>query len=157
MRLLLLCALFSLSLSLAWRDPGFHINHPIRVSACCYNNTLAISRTLLPSLQSIPSLFLCGNRKRRPPPPVQLDLDFSLLLILTGDVSLNPGPGVPGLHLGTINARSIRDKAPALLDLVTSKGIDLLGITETWLTARKLSQILLKWPPPPPWFLLSRT
>ena len=73
----------------------------------------------------------------RPPPRVQLDFDFSLLLLLAGDVSLNPGPGVRGLRLGTVNARSIWDKAPALSDLVASKSIDLLGITETWLTTKE--------------------
>ena len=31
------------------------------------------------------------------------------------------------------------DKAPALSDLVVSKGIDLLGISETWLTTRETS------------------
>ena len=67
----------------------------------------------------------------RPPPRVQLDFEFSLLLLLAGDVSLNPGPGVRGLHLGTVNARSMRDKVPALSDLVACKSIDLLGITET--------------------------
>ena len=74
------------------------------------NNTIAISRALSPSLESVPSLFLCGNRKMRPPPRVQLDFDFSLLLLLAGDVSLNPGPSVRGLRLGTVNARSMRDK-----------------------------------------------
>ena len=36
-----------------------------------------------------------------------------------------------GLRLGTANARSMRDKAPTLSDLVAGKSIDLLGITET--------------------------
>ena len=112
-------------------------NCHIRVLACYYSNTLNISRTLSPSLESIPSLFLCGNRKMRPPPQVQLDFDFSLLLLLTGDVSLNPGPSGHGLRLGTVNACSTWDKVPVLSDLVTSKGIDLLGITETWLTTKE--------------------
>ena len=75
----------------------------------------------------------------RPPPRVQLDFEFSLLLLLAGDVILNPGPGVRGLRLGTVNARSMRDKAPALSDLVASKSTDLLGITETWLTTKETS------------------
>ena len=75
----------------------------------------------------------------RPPPQVQLDFDFSLLLLLAGDVSPNPSPDMCGLRLGTVNARSIRDKAPVLSDLVASKGIDLLGITETWLTTKETS------------------
>ena len=122
MRLLLLCALFSLSLSLAWRDPGFCINCPERILVCHYNNTLTISCAISPSLESVPSLFLCCNRKKRPAPRVQLDFDYSLLLLLAGDVSLNPGPGVRGLRLGTVNALSMRDKAPALFDVVASNG-----------------------------------
>ena len=135
--LLLLCALFPLSLSLG--GLAFHIKRPTTVSACYYYNTLVISRTPSPSLESIPSLFLCGDRTMLPPPRIQLDFDFSLLLLLARDVSLNPGPSVRGLRLGNVNARSMRDKSPALLDLVTSKGIDLLGITETWLTTKETS------------------
>ena len=63
MWVLLSCAFFSLSLSLACRDPGFSINHPSWISTCYYNNSLYISHTLSPSIESIPSLFLCSNRK----------------------------------------------------------------------------------------------
>ena len=80
----------------------------------------------------------------RLPSRVKLNLGVSLLLLLPGDVSLNPGPVAPNLRLGTVNARSMRDKAPALSDLVVSKGIDLLGITET---CSDLAQMT-----PPPWF-----
>ena len=41
----------------------------------------------------------------------------------------------------------MRDKAPALSDLVVSKGIDLLGITETWLTTRETSGDLAEMTP----------
>ena len=79
----------------------------------------------------------------RPPLRVQLDFDFSLLLSLIGYVSLNSYPRVRDLCLGTVNADSIRHKAPALSDLVTSKGIDLLGITDTWLTTKETSADLV--------------
>ena len=62
-----------------------------------------------------------------------------MLLLLAGDVSLNPGPGVCGLCLGTVNACFMQDKAPTLSDLVSSKSIDLLGITETRLTTKETS------------------
>ena len=42
--------------------------------------THSLYHALSPSLESVPSLFLCCNRKMRPPPSVQLDFDFSLLL-----------------------------------------------------------------------------
>ena len=54
-------------------------------------------------------------------------------------VSLNPDPSVCGLHPRNVNARSMQDKVLVLSDLVTSKGIDLLGITETWLTTKETS------------------
>ena len=45
-----------------------------------------------------------------------------LLLLLMRDVSLDPGPSEHNFRLGTINAHTIRDKAPALFDLMTSNG-----------------------------------
>ena len=57
-----------------------------------------------------------------------------------------------GLRLRTVNARSMLDKVPALSDLVTSKGVDLLGITETWLTTKETSADLAEMTPPPPGF-----
>ena len=75
----------------------------------------------------------------RPPPRVQLDFDFSLLLLLPGDASLNPAQDVRGLRLGTVNSGSMQDKVSALSELVASKSIDLLGITETWLTTKETS------------------
>ena len=81
----------------------------------------------------------CANRRMRLPPRVKLNLGLSLLLLLVGDVSLHPGPVAPNRRLGTVNARSMRDTVPALSDLMVSKGIGLLGITETWLTTAETS------------------
>ena len=83
----------------------------------------------------------------RLPHRIKLNLGLSLLLLLAGDVSLNPDPVAPNLRLGTVNARSIEDKVPALSDLVASKGIYLLGITETWLTIRETSSDLAEMTP----------
>ena len=63
--------------------------------------------------------------------------------------------GVHGLRLEAVHACSMWDKAPALSDLVTSNGIDLLGITETWLTPRETSADLAELTPQG--FLLSGT
>ena len=124
------------------------------ITVCYHNDSFVISGALSPSLERIPSLFLCANSRMRLPPRVKLNLGLSLLLLLAGDVSLNPGPVATNLHLETVNARSMRDKVPALSDHVVSKGIDLLGITETWLTTRETSGDLAEITPSP-WFLLS--
>ena len=85
----------------------------------------------------------------RLPPRVKLNFGLSLLLLLAGDVSLNPGLAAPNLRLRTVNTCSMRDKAPALSDLVVSKGFDLLGITETWLTTGETSSDLAEITPSP--------
>ena len=50
-----------------------------------------------------------------------------LLLLLSGDVSLNPGP----LTLVLVNTRSVRNKGPLLADIVASNDLDILCLTET--------------------------
>ena len=49
------------------------------------------------------------------------------VLLLGGDVSLNPGP----LTLGLLNTRSVRNKGPLLADIVASNDLDILCLTET--------------------------
>ena len=142
MKVLLLSTLFILATALAYRDPGFCINYPSRAVVCYHKDSFVISRALSPALEQIPCLYLCANRRMRLPPRVELNLGLSLLLLLAGDVSLNPGPVAPNLRLGTVNARSMRDKAPALSDFVVSK-----GITETWLTIRETSSDLAEMTP----------
>ena len=147
MQVLLLSTLFILATALAYRDPGFCINCPSRAVVCYHKDSLEISRAMSPSLERIPCLYLCANRRMRLPPRVKLNIGLSLLLLLAGGVSLDPGPVAPNLRLGTVNARSMRDKAPALSDLGVSRGIDLLGITETWLTIRQTSSDLAEMTP----------
>ena len=50
-----------------------------------------------------------------------------LLLLLGGDVCLNPGP----LTLGVLNTGSVRNKGPLLADIVASNDIHILYLTET--------------------------
>ena len=105
--------IFVLATALAYRDPGFCINCPSRVAVCYGKDSCVISRALSPSLERIPCLYLCANRRMRLPPRIKLNLGLSLLLLLAGDVSLNPGPVAPNLRLGTVSARSMRDKGPS--------------------------------------------
>ena len=85
--------------------------------------------------RSIPSIFrlpvvvrkycYLGNSKQVPP---QLKLkNLLLLLLLCGDVAVNPGP----TNFGFVNCRSIRNKGPLLHDLIQHSDLDILGLVET--------------------------
>ena len=66
-----------------------------------------------------------------------------LLLLLSGDVSLNPGPTVSNrIRMATVNVRSIRQKSASFSDLVTTKSLDVVAITEMWLKANETSAAL---------------
>ena len=58
---------------------------------------------------------------------------MSLLLILSGDVSINPGPNTHLLTESLINIRSIRNKSVAFVDFINSNKSDIIEVTETWL------------------------
>ena len=49
------------------------------------------------------------------------------LLLLCGDISLNPGP----ISFGAVNCRSVRNKGPCINDTVTVHSVDILAVTET--------------------------
>ena len=57
----------------------------------------------------------------------------SLLLILSGDVSINPSPGTSVLTGSLINIRSIRNKSAAFEDFINSNKSDVIAVTETCL------------------------
>ena len=66
-----------------------------------------------------------GNSKQVPP---QLKLkNLLLLLLLGGDVAVNPGR----TNFGFVNGRSIRNKGPLLHDLIQLSDLDILGLVET--------------------------
>ena len=58
---------------------------------------------------------------------------WSIILILSGDISLNPGPSVRNFKACLLNARSLRNKPTAFGDFVSSNDLDMVGVTETWL------------------------
>ena len=49
------------------------------------------------------------------------------LVLLSGDVALNPGP----LKFGFANCQSIRNKGPTLCDEIQTGNFDVFGLTET--------------------------
>ena len=96
-----------------------------------YMNT----RESLTYLHSLACLHLCFNRTLLQIPRCRPNFKLSLILLLAGDVSLNPGPVVRrNVRLATTNIRSIREKTASLTDLIISKKIiDTLAVSETWL------------------------
>lgn len=135
--------LFLLS-SLAGRDLDFILcraRPPMPTSYPHPVPVVAVNPSLSHSLNALPALNICCNRKLLPLPRTKLNLSVGLLLLLAGDVSVNPGP-THNLRVGSINARSMRAKAPVLTDLISTKSLDILGITETWLTPRETAASL---------------
>lgn len=76
------------------------------------------------------------------PPPLNLDPGplsksnskhacLNILLFLAGDVSLNPGPQC---SFGFTNLRSIKNKSPAVCDLISTCSFDIFCMSETWLS-----------------------
>ena len=59
--------------------------------------------------------------------PKRVSLGQLSLVLLSGDVAVNPGP----IRFGFANCRSIRNKGPLLQDEVNSGGFDVFGLTET--------------------------
>src|SRR5260221_376704 len=93
--------------------------------------------SISPFLDSIHISFLLRrNCSISSPPPASFAL--SLILILAGDIQLNPGP-VP-LEFAHLNVRSlssitpILDKPFLLADFISDFSIELLAISETWLS-----------------------
>ena len=52
---------------------------------------------------------------------------LATLLLLCGDISLNPGP----ISFGVVNCRSVRNKGPCINDTVSAHSVDILDVTET--------------------------
>ena len=60
-------------------------------------------------------------------PPVVKQSGIRLLILMCGDVAMNPGP----VMLGLVNAKSIRNKGPLLADTIASHTFYFLYLTET--------------------------
>ena len=60
------------------------------------------------------------------------------LVLLSGDVALNPGP----LKFGFANCRSIRNKGPILCDEAKTGNFNVFGLTETHIKARDIPSFL---------------
>ena len=70
----------------------------------------------------------------------------SLLLALSGDISLNPGPASRSLNGCLLNIRSIRNKSASFLEFV--KDNNLIAVTETWLRPEDTESFISSITPP---------
>ena len=63
------------------------------------------------------------------------------LLLLAGDIALNPGPP-QCTKLAFTNVRSIKNKSTSVDRFITGHNIDIFAITETWLRKDETSSLL---------------
>ena len=82
-----------------------------------------------------PLLNVCLIRKLFPQPPSRPSFKLAISRVLAGDVSLNPVPSCSNdrIKIETMNARSIKPKTFPFSEYVTSKNLDIVAVTETWL------------------------
>ena len=75
---------------------------------------------------------------------------FAILLLLSGDIHLNPGPSINTFKVCTLNICSLLNplKFTAISDLAESRHIDLFALTETWITSASTSAELFNATPP---------
>ncbi len=149
----LFCFLF-MSVSCVCRSPssrdtrlGLRLSSrssPVLTAVPTPTGGVSIDTSLSASLNTLPILHICCNRKLLPLPHTRpnLSLCSSLLLLLAGDIAVNPGPASSNLRIGTVNARSMREKSPTISDLVKCKSLDIFGITETWLSSNETTSSL---------------
>jgi len=115
-------------------------------------------------MNSISSFLLASLCSHHPSPAGSFSLIYSrkksvslifLLLLLSGDVELNPGPcSVSTLSFASLNIRSASsitvdlDKPAVLRDFIVNDCIDILLLTETWLSSDSPSSVLDSLTPP---------
>ena len=71
-----------------------------------------------------------------------------MLLALSGDISLNPGPGSRSLNGCLFNVRSIKNKSASFLEFVKDNNADLIAVTETWLRPEDTESFISSITPP---------
>ena len=114
-------------------------------SSSSFHTTASIQFSFL---NVIPVSFIFSNRNKiRKIKSFYLPL---LIILLSGDIHLNPGPSTHTLTLCTLNIRSLLNpsKFTAILDLAESKHVDIFALSETWITPAATTSELISATPP---------
>ena len=115
----------------------------------CQPDTAVIVSAQLCHLLVNRRLLAVTDRVYRPRPHCSPPAVLVALLLLLGGVESNPGPSVPSSSsMGLLNARSARHKAPLIHDVITNNRLDLLLLTETWITSDAPDAVKLDVAPP---------
>ena len=98
----------------------------------------------------LPLLSVCFNRKLLSLPPSRPNFNLAILLLLAGNVSLNPGPSGSNerIKIAAMNFRSIKPKTAPFSEYVTSKTLDIVAVTETWLKHNEMKSTIADISPP---------
>ena len=107
---LYLLPMFFMSTSFTIRDSEFKLCSTRKTD--CFELTDRIDVSI-PTLNQLPCLTVCTDRKLSRIRLSNPNVVVSLLLLLSGDISLNPGPSpspINNVRMATINVRSISNK-----------------------------------------------
>lgn len=112
-----------------------------------------ICPSICPTIDSLPTFFLVTRTNFVHHSPVRkLSFLTGILLLLSGDINLNPGPSVsqytPNLRFACTNICSIRHKSPIIHDFVDSHNINIIAVTETWLRPDDTPSLIAEITPP---------
>jgi hypothetical protein len=63
---------------------------------------------------------------------------FGALLVLAGDIEINPGPRLCAMSIGHINARSLKvqEKCDEISSFIVDSKFDVFAVSETWLDSK---------------------
>ena len=99
-----------------------------------YSSTI-VCKLAFPKLQ-LSCLGLYTHRKVHTKSGCNPSFKLSIIFLLAGNVSINPGPKTfQSMRFTTTNLRYVHHKYVALSDLMLSKDTYILALTQTWLSA----------------------
>ena len=80
-------------------------------------------------------------------------IHLAIILLMAGDVSINPGPlSIPDHCKNSVmafaNVRSIKARYDSVIDLIKTKKVDIFCMNETWLTNTETDSLLTEITPP---------